>query len=86
VRPPSSALFDEALHLLVALRDVLPGGLQWDGAWFGQPGTILVDRYAGTPALREAFDGGASAAELREAFAPEAAAFASSRAPFLLYD
>ena len=91
VRPPASpsgSLFDAAVHLLLALRDELPARrLHWDGVWFGQPGHALVDRYAGTPRLREMLDDPSVVADdFHAAFAPEAAAFERSRQRFLLYD
>ena len=90
VRPRSlgqhSSSFTEGVRLLSALRAL--GGrahFQWDGSWFGQPGSILIDRYAGTPRLRELLDAGASVDDVANAFAPEAAAFAQARAKYLLY-
>ena len=59
---------------------------RWDGKWFGQPGPVLIDRYAGTPRMRELLDRGHSAEEVASAFAPDVAAFARTRRPFLLYD
>ena len=86
VRPPRAALFAEAVDLLVALRDASASHqILWDGSWFGQPGPVLVDRYAGTTALREALSAGADAETIKASFAAEARAFEKHRRRFLLY-
>ena len=74
------------MRLLTALHAVArpPSAFAWDGRWFGQPGPILIDRYAGTPRLRELLDRGEPSEAVVEAFAAEAAAFGKARAPFLL--
>ena len=81
------SLFREGVRLLAAVRDLAtpPSAFAWDGSWFGQPGSILIDRYAGTPRLRELLDAGKSADEVADAFEAEAAAFAQARKPHLLY-
>lgn len=88
VRPSSTGLFRQGVHLLAALRSLAhpPSAFAWDGSWFGQPGTVLVDRYAGTPRLRELFDEGKSPDDIADAFEAEAAAFAETRKPYLLYE
>jgi uncharacterized protein YbbC (DUF1343 family) len=87
VRPPLTSLFSTGLHLLTALRDASESRrIIWDGSWFGQPGAQLIDRYAGTPHLREMIDRGATAAEIESAFEAESAEFEKYRQPFLLYD
>ena len=92
VRPPTDAgasLFREGLHVLTAMRDLAtpPAAFAWDGSWFGQPGTILIDRYAGTPRMRELLeDPKMSADAVADAFEAEAKTFATvTRQPFLLY-
>lgn len=90
VRPNAShSLFRDGVHLLAALRAVArpPSAFQWDGRWFGQPGSILIDRYAGTPQLRELLDAGETPDAVADAFVSEAATFAKvTRLPYLLYD
>jgi uncharacterized protein YbbC (DUF1343 family) len=88
VRPSSVGLFRQGVHLLAALRSLAqpPSAFAWDGAWFGQPGTVLIDRYAGTPRLRELFDEGKSPDDIADAFEAEAASFAETRKPYLLYE
>ena len=81
-------LFELGVRLLMALRDLSPPSkFAFDGSWFGQPGTVLVDRYAGTPRMREMITAGASVKRVVDAFQPEADAFRRhTRQPFLLYD
>ena len=89
VRPPTRGrLFGKAIDLLVALRDQQPGHrINWDGAWFGQPGSLLFDRYAGTTRLRELLDDPSlTSTAIQKAFEAEAAAFENARRPFLLYE
>lgn len=72
--------------LCAAARLAQPvGAFQWDGSWFGHPGSELIDEYAGTPCYREMIDAGLSAAAIAAHFKPEADAFASSRSSYLLY-
>ena len=59
---------------------------RFDGSAFGHPGAILFDWYAGTSRYRELIMSGASADAIADAFAPDVAAFAADRLPFLLYD
>jgi uncharacterized protein YbbC (DUF1343 family) len=78
--------FREGVRLLCALRQL--GGqhnFRWDGSWFGQPGSILIDRYAGTPRLRELIDAGLSADDVADAFQAETDAFAKERVKYWLY-
>lgn len=88
VRPSSAGLFRQGVRLLAALRELSEpkSAFAWDGRWFGQPGTILIDRYAGTPRLRELFDAGKPPDEIADVFEAEAAAFAKTRTPYLLYE
>ena len=87
---PGASLFREGVHVLAAVRALAspPTAFAWDGRWFGQPGPVLIDRYAGTPRLRQLLDdptaGGPDA--VADAFEKEARVFATvTRAPFLLY-
>jgi uncharacterized protein YbbC (DUF1343 family) len=45
-----------------------------------------IDILAGSPRLREAIDGGASAASIAASWHDDEAGFRALRAPFLLYD
>ena len=83
VRPDRARLFADGVALLGALRAF---GFEWDGSWLGQPGPQLVDKYAGTPRLREMLDAGRPAAEVSAAFEAEASRFEQSRRPYLLYN
>ena len=86
-RPDASRLFADGVALLAALRALYPSRLVFDGAWFGQPGPQLFDRYAGTPRLRALVEANASAAAIADAFRAEAETFANvTRLPDLLYD
>ena len=62
-----------------------PTAFAWDGGWFGQPGSILIDRYAGTPRLRKLLDTGMHPDDVADAFVAEAREFDKIRQPFLLY-
>lgn len=89
VRPQAlgARSFREGIRLLCAMRQL--GGaarFKWDGSWFGQPGKILIDRYAGTPRLRELIDAGRSADEVADQFQAEAEAFAKERVKYFLYN
>ena len=83
----STHLFREGIHLLSAMRTLAepPTAFAWDGGWFGQPGSILVDRYAGTPRLRKLLDTGMHPDDVADAFVAEAREFDKIRQPFLLY-
>ena len=83
---PGAGHFRSALRILVALKDLSPdGAFQWDGSWFGHPGTQLIDEYMGTPRVREMIDAGLPADAIAAAFEADAAAFRKTRAPYLLY-
>lgn len=81
------ASFLGALQVLTSLRSlsVPPDSFQWDGSWFGHPGTELIDLYMGTPRVRLMLDAGESAASIAAVFEPDAAEFREARAAFLLY-
>ena len=72
--------------MLASLQILGKADFAWDGSWFGQPGPELIDRYAGTPRLRQLLDAGTPPDDVADAFVAEAAAFERARAPFLLYD
>ena len=57
--------FMVALQLLIVTKELCPNGaFQWDGTWFGHPGTELIDEYMGTPCVREMIDDGATAQDI----------------------
>lgn len=60
---PYVSPFAAGVQVLCAMRDLSTpaDAFQWDGSWFGHPGTELIDSYAGTPLLREQVDAGWSA-------------------------
>ena len=76
-----------AAHILRTIIDLSPpDSFQWDGSWFGHPGTELIDDYAGTPLFREMLDAGWSAQRINAYFASDSLLFAEMRKPFLLYE
>ena len=79
--------FANGIKVLCAIRDLSnpPDAFQWDGSWFGHPGTELIDFYAGTPTLREMIDQGVSAEDIVLHFRPDAELFLQRRKPYLLY-
>ena len=83
----SSSPFAAGVQVLCAIRDlaVPSDAFQWDGSWFGHPGTELIDFYAGTPTFREMVDAGASAVEIIEHFQADVMLFRERRMQFLLY-
>ena len=63
-----------------------PEAFQWDGSWFGHPGTELIDSYAGTSVYRALLGNRSlTAEEVYGYFQPEARAFRETRRPYLLY-
>ena len=78
--------FAAGVEILSAVRALAPPGrFRWDGSWFGHPGSILVDEYAGTPRLRELLEAGTPWQQVVAEFAADEAAFRDARRPFLLY-
>jgi uncharacterized protein YbbC (DUF1343 family) len=78
--------FKNAISILTTLRDTSPvGSFQWDGSWFGHPGTELIDQYMGTPEVRRLIDAGEAAEYITAAFEPDSEAFKKTREPYLLY-
>jgi CubicO group peptidase (beta-lactamase class C family) len=86
VAHPAFPTFADGMRILTAVRDLAPpGALRYDGSWFGHPGADLLDWYAGTPRVRELLQAGAAWQAIVTTFEPDAAAFRTTRAPFLLY-
>lgn len=81
------SLFEEATAILIAVRDLsYPQDMfQWDGSWFGHPGTELIDQYAGTPLYREMIDAGFSSASIVKHFQSDAEAFSTTRQDVIMY-
>ncbi|CAE7704570.1 ybbC [Symbiodinium microadriaticum] len=79
--------FAEGTAILIATKDLsLPAdSFQWDGSWFGHPGTQLIDQYAGTPLYRELIDSGESWQRVVEVFAHDVWEFQVVRKSVLLY-
>jgi uncharacterized protein YbbC (DUF1343 family) len=80
--------FSSAVNLLKTLKSLSedPTAFQWDGSWFGHPGTELVDQYAGTDQLRIMIDQEFSTEEIVRYFTPEREAFVKEvRKQYLLY-
>ncbi len=86
--PPSSSIFEAAAHILVTLKRLSDpsDSFQWDGTWFGYPGSQLVDFYAGTPRFRELIDEGKSVAEIVAYFDRDVQDFTEIRKAFLIYE
>lgn len=60
---------------------------QWDGSWFGHPGTELIDQYAGTPLYRQLLENRSmSPVDINDYFQRDVAQFRVDRMPFLLYN
>lgn len=79
-------IFLRGTSILVSLRDLSPEGLfQWDGSWFGHPGTELIDQYAGTRTYREMIDKGLTAEEIDAFYETDEQVFRGQRASVLLY-
>ena len=78
---------DTAAALLCAFRDALPGRqLPWRPPPYEyEHDKMPIDILAGSPALREAVDAGATAADLRALIPEGLTAFAETRARHLLY-
>lgn len=78
---------DAAVALLCAFRDALPGQtLPWRPPPYEyEHHKMPIDILAGSPALREAVDAGATAAEVREIIPAGVEAFEETRARHLLY-
>ena len=78
--------FAAGVRILSAVRELAPTGtFRWDGSWFGHPGKVLIDHYAGTPRLRELFTAGAPWQAIVHSFRGDEAAFRQTRRRYLLY-
>lgn len=80
--------FLAGIKIICAARDLSnpPEEFQWDGVWFGHPGTELVDQYAGTALFRELLEAGEMSPEQIEAvFEEDVRVFTETRREFLLY-
>src|SRR5690606_17299288 len=78
---------DAAAALLATFRDMLPDRrLPWRPPPYEYEHTKEpIDILAGSPALREAVDGGADLAALRDIITADVDAFDETRQPYLLY-
>ena len=78
--------FYAGMAVLRVLMDQAPANtFEWDGSWFGHPGSDLMDWYTGTPLVREMLNAGASASAIAQHFAPEAKAFHEETSSYYLY-
>ncbi len=81
-------IFQSGTQMLCAVRDLAspPEAFEWDGVWFGHPGSELIDQYAGTPLYRTMLnDRTLSAETIVEFFAKDVEMFMETRQAFLLY-
>ncbi|HEY8426608.1 MAG TPA: DUF1343 domain-containing protein [Limnochordales bacterium] len=72
-----------AIVLLKTIRDLHPEAFEWRRLG---DGTYVIDRLAGTDALRTMVDRGAPLDEILDRMSQGAGAFAQARMPFLLYE
>ena len=80
-------IFYSGTLILTALRDISTpsSAFEWDGSWFGHPGTELIDQYAGTPEYRLMIDAGVSSEDISAYFESDVAQFVNRRKTVLLY-
>ena len=80
-------LFQTGIDILIALRDLASpaSAFQWDGSWFGHPGSELIDEYMGTTTFRTMMDLNYSAAEICNQYQDDVEHFKITRKPYLLY-
>jgi hypothetical protein len=85
--PVNVSPFVSGVQVLCAIRDLSnpSDAFQWDGSWFGHPGTELIDFYAGTTAFREMVDAGMSAEDIVQNFSADVELFKQRRKSYLLY-
>merc|ERR1711871_665889 len=67
--------FSDSVRILVTCRNLGQANFQWDGSWFGHPGNVLIDDYAGTTVLRKMIDEGYTANEIIQKFASDRLVF-----------
>jgi uncharacterized protein YbbC (DUF1343 family) len=79
--------FETAVHILVTLKQqsTPSSAFVWDGSWFGHPGSILIDEYAGSADLRIMIDAGYSADDIVKHFERDEIIFRGLRQSSLLY-
>lgn len=84
---PIQNIFLDGTRILCAVKELSnpASSFQWDGSWFGHPGTELIDQYAGTPLFREMIDNGFTPEQIVSAFADDEEQFLQLRKEFLLY-
>jgi hypothetical protein len=84
---PLQNIFLDGTRILCAVKELSnpSSSFQWDGSWFGHPGTELIDQYAGTPLYREMIDDGFTAEEIVSSFSNDEVQFLQIRKEFLLY-
>jgi uncharacterized protein YbbC (DUF1343 family) len=86
-RSSSYDYFYQAVAILQVLMRESGDNFEWDGSWFGHPGSELIDKYAGTPLMREALNKGSelTARQIADMFVSDQLQFRLDRRPFLLY-
>ena len=82
--------FATAAQILLLTMRFSGSNFSWDGSWFGQPGSILIDRYAGTPKFRTRLNewsknSSKSGVDAVNFFEPDVVSFQNRRKPYLLY-
>lgn len=80
--------FANGVRILCAIRDLAQPSddFQWDGSWFGHPGSQLIDEYAGTDSLRMMIDDGWNSDTIIRFYQADTVRFRKTRQPYLLYD
>lgn len=80
-------IFLDGTKILCALKSLSnpSASFEWDGSWFGHPGTELIDQYAGTPIYREMIDAGYTPDEIANYFKEDEILFQVTRKDVLLY-
>lgn len=83
----SHDIFLEGTRILCAVKELSDpqSSFQWDGSWFGHPGTELIDQYAGTPLYREMIDKGYSPEDIVSSFRDDEIQFMEIRKKVLMY-
>ncbi len=79
--------FKAALEILISLKELSSPleSFQWDGSWFGHPGTELIDDYMGNQKVRELIDSGKDAEYIYDYFKNDKLYFMELRKEYLLY-